>query len=366
MGKILINEAAHLSNSPSHFSQKSSIINLALIGRTPLLDTEPPNRPVTMLTVLPLLKYALKRLHNWVYRFLNFISFGWIRLPAGSYLSDYYIDIPPTSTLATLANVVASGFNSSSGCLSSNSSESEGELFGVSSLPSTAARARRRSPRTSLTDSVAIEAVAHSYEDITRPDYHNYLWLSSRWDRTDLGGASYFVANWIEIMQSRIAKENISTSTSTSSKDTTDDIKDCITPAGGALSTTTTTTTTTTTKHCKSFLNFLHKFASLPDSFFPRRRIVLPKRQKTLVLDLDETLIHSTAASCVGFDFMIEVLIGRTSCLYYVYKRPHLDYFLEVVKRRRERERERERKGNVFYNFYVLDSYFTSAYTLFT
>lgn len=267
------------------------------------------------------LKYALKRLQNWVYRLLNFISFGWIRLPAGSYLSDYYIPTAPHS----LAAAISSGFNSSSGCLTSNSSESddggESNMSNMSSMSSMATssasafRTRRRSPRTSVTElsssvsSVAIEAVAHSYEDITAPDYHNYLWLSSRWDRTDLLGASYFVANWIGMLRS-------------SSNNNSETTEKEVTPVCKS---------STSTKHCKSFLNFYHKLASLPDSFFPRRRIVLPKRQKTLVLDLDETLIHSTAGSCVGFDFMIEVLIGRTSCLYYVYKRPHLDYFLEVV-----------------------------------
>lgn len=70
---------------------------------------------------------------------------------------------------------------------------------------------------------------------------------------------------------------------------------------------------------------------SLPDSFFPRRRLYLPKIQKTLVLDLDETLVHSTSKSSRNYDAMIEVLVGKSSCLYYVFKRPYVDLFLKKV-----------------------------------
>ncbi|KAJ1677334.1 Nuclear envelope morphology protein 1, partial [Spiromyces aspiralis] len=51
-------------------------------------------------------------------------------------------------------------------------------------------------------------------------------------------------------------------------------------------------------------------------------------RKKTLVLDLDETLIHSTPLGPYRAHHRIEVVIDKTSCLYYVYKRPHVDYFL--------------------------------------
>jgi len=71
--------------------------------------------------------------------------------------------------------------------------------------------------------------------------------------------------------------------------------------------------------------------ASLPDTSFPRFRVVLPKRSKILVLDLDETLVHSTSKSSKDCDYMVEVLIDRSSCLYYVFKRPFVDYFLETV-----------------------------------
>ncbi|CAO3565512.1 unnamed protein product [Mortierella alpina] len=54
-------------------------------------------------------------------------------------------------------------------------------------------------------------------------------------------------------------------------------------------------------------------------------------RKKTLVLDLDETLIHSTSRGSRSQGYMVEVLVDRHACLYYVYKRPHVDYFLKKV-----------------------------------
>lgn len=71
--------------------------------------------------------------------------------------------------------------------------------------------------------------------------------------------------------------------------------------------------------------------AALPDTALPRYRVILPRHSKILVLDLDETLVHSTAQSAKDCDFMVEVLINRSSCLYYVSKRPHVDHFLDQV-----------------------------------
>jgi CTD nuclear envelope phosphatase 1 len=65
----------------------------------------------------------------------------------------------------------------------------------------------------------------------------------------------------------------------------------------------------------------------------------LPK--KILVLDLDETLIHShhdglsrvvTAKPTGPPDFIVRVEIERHPVRFFVYKRPHVDYFLETVK----------------------------------
>ncbi|OCB90865.1 NIF-domain-containing protein [Sanghuangporus baumii] len=73
--------------------------------------------------------------------------------------------------------------------------------------------------------------------------------------------------------------------------------------------------------------------------------------RKTLVLDLDETLIHSTTrpllpsrsggwfslGSLIGFGrnrkagHIVEVVMGGRSTLYHVYKRPFVDYFLRKV-----------------------------------
>lgn len=60
---------------------------------------------------------------------------------------------------------------------------------------------------------------------------------------------------------------------------------------------------------------------------------------KTLVLDLDETLVHSvrlgTTEPTVNASIKkktIEVTSDRQSILYEVYKRPHVDFFLSTVK----------------------------------
>lgn len=62
-------------------------------------------------------------------------------------------------------------------------------------------------------------------------------------------------------------------------------------------------------------------------------------QKKILVLDLDETLIHSHHDGLVRLtvkpgtppDFILRVEIERHPVRFYVYKRPHVDYFLNVV-----------------------------------
>jgi len=78
------------------------------------------------------------------------------------------------------------------------------------------------------------------------------------------------------------------------------------------------------------------------------QRKSLLRRPKTLVLDLDETLIHSTSRPMSysnggilsglgigkknkGSGFMVEVVLGGHSTVYHVYKRPFVDYFLRKV-----------------------------------
>ncbi|KAG8862242.1 Nuclear envelope morphology protein 1 [Tulasnella sp. 330] len=107
--------------------------------------------------------------------------------------------------------------------------------------------------------------------------------------------------------------------------------------------------------------------SSLASMSMPRSAV---HRPKTLILDLDETLIHSTSkapaqyhssygqglfsagglgfgiGSSAGFGFggsavwgarrggpghMVEVVLGGRSTLYHVYKRPYVDYFLKKV-----------------------------------
>ncbi|KAH9844130.1 NIF-domain-containing protein [Rhodofomes roseus] len=87
--------------------------------------------------------------------------------------------------------------------------------------------------------------------------------------------------------------------------------------------------------------------ASTPSGVAHKTPFHLPK---TLVLDLDETLIHSTsrpmmsASSGTGFlglsifghsnkgaGHVVEVMLGGRSTLYHVYKRPFVDYFLRKV-----------------------------------
>ncbi|QRV90800.1 NLI interacting factor-like phosphatase [Ceratobasidium sp. AG-Ba] len=86
----------------------------------------------------------------------------------------------------------------------------------------------------------------------------------------------------------------------------------------------------------------------------PIRRPTALHKTKTLVLDLDETLIHSTSRAMhshgsmggggllglsglfgggrrQGAGHMVEVVLGGRSTLYHVYKRPFVDFFLRKV-----------------------------------
>lgn len=76
-----------------------------------------------------------------------------------------------------------------------------------------------------------------------------------------------------------------------------------------------------------------------------RHRLSLVQR-KTLVLDLDETLIHShhnamprnTVKPGTPHDFTVKVTIDRHPVRFFVHKRPHVDYFLDVVSPNLSRE----------------------------
>ena len=66
----------------------------------------------------------------------------------------------------------------------------------------------------------------------------------------------------------------------------------------------------------------------------PMRREDLGK--KTLVLDLDETLVHSSFKATSNYDFIINVEIEGRMTTVYVLKRPFVDRFLQAVSRKFE------------------------------
>ncbi|KAL3185746.1 hypothetical protein MRX96_028647 [Rhipicephalus microplus] len=80
------------------------------------------------------------------------------------------------------------------------------------------------------------------------------------------------------------------------------------------------------------------KYDVLPLSPLSKHRLSLVKR-KILVLDLDETLIHSHHDGVIRQmvkpgtppDFVLKVTIDRHPVRFFVHKRPHVDYFLDVV-----------------------------------
>ncbi|ENN81653.1 CTD nuclear envelope phosphatase 1 homolog isoform X2 [Dendroctonus ponderosae] len=80
------------------------------------------------------------------------------------------------------------------------------------------------------------------------------------------------------------------------------------------------------------------KYDLFPLSPLSRHRLSIVKR-KVLVLDLDETLIHShhdgvvrqTVRPGVPPDFILKVTIDRHPVRFFVHKRPHVDFFLDIV-----------------------------------
>ncbi|XP_076285399.1 CTD nuclear envelope phosphatase 1-like protein dullard isoform X2 [Lasioglossum baleicum] len=80
------------------------------------------------------------------------------------------------------------------------------------------------------------------------------------------------------------------------------------------------------------------KYEIFPLSPLSRHRISIVRR-KVLVLDLDETLIHShhdgvarpTVRPGTPPDFVLKVTIDRHPVRFFVHKRPHVDFFLDIV-----------------------------------
>ncbi|XP_015692949.1 uncharacterized protein LOC102708527 [Oryza brachyantha] len=77
----------------------------------------------------------------------------------------------------------------------------------------------------------------------------------------------------------------------------------------------------------------LPDLADLPDMYPTSNLPALPAPRKsiTLVLDLDETLIHSSTNDCNGADFSFPMCYGKKEHTVYVKKRPHVDTFLQKV-----------------------------------
>ncbi|ETB61260.1 hypothetical protein, variant [Plasmodium yoelii 17X] len=57
------------------------------------------------------------------------------------------------------------------------------------------------------------------------------------------------------------------------------------------------------------------------------------KGRKTVVLDLDETLIHSSLRNDKGNSFRINIELGNEKCFIYVNKRPGVDYFFQEISK---------------------------------
>lgn len=83
------------------------------------------------------------------------------------------------------------------------------------------------------------------------------------------------------------------------------------------------------------FIATLPAKETLPEEHV-RRQICLPPKSKnsprlTLVLDLDETLVHCSSEPMKGSDFVFPVLFRGIVYQVYVRKRPHFEEFLSVV-----------------------------------
>lgn len=75
-----------------------------------------------------------------------------------------------------------------------------------------------------------------------------------------------------------------------------------------------------------------------PQRLFPLTRNPQAKKRKILVLDLDETLIHSLSQGSPrisnGHDSsIIEIKLNDIATLYYVYKRPYCNFFLQEISK---------------------------------
>uniref|UniRef100_A0A672MQ03 protein-serine/threonine phosphatase n=1 Tax=Sinocyclocheilus grahami TaxID=75366 RepID=A0A672MQ03_SINGR len=89
-------------------------------------------------------------------------------------------------------------------------------------------------------------------------------------------------------------------------------------------------------KHIRTIIQYQTvRYDILPFLYFCSDTV----KRKILVLDLDETLIHShhdgvlrpTVRPGTPPDFVLKVVIDKHPVRFFVHKRPHVDFFLEVV-----------------------------------
>lgn len=86
-------------------------------------------------------------------------------------------------------------------------------------------------------------------------------------------------------------------------------------------------------------VEFQYKLFSFKKLYLIQHKISGLVKRKMLVLDLDETLIHShhdamlrpTVKPGTPPDFVLKVTIDKHPVRFFVHKRPHVDYFLDVV-----------------------------------
>ncbi|MBA0723392.1 hypothetical protein Golax_003972, partial [Gossypium laxum] len=83
----------------------------------------------------------------------------------------------------------------------------------------------------------------------------------------------------------------------------------------------------------QAFIKNLPELSDVVSSFRPANVLTEAWKRKliTLVLDLDETLVHSTLEHCDDADFTFTVFFNMKEHTVYVKQRPHLHTFLEKV-----------------------------------
>ncbi|GAM17803.1 hypothetical protein SAMD00019534_009780 [Acytostelium subglobosum LB1] len=141
------------------------------------------------------------------------------------------------------------------------------------------------------------------------------------------------------------SNSNSSSSNSTQQQEEIELIKD---NNNSIIKTSTTTSSTSMSKNKTRMVSKEHISAS-PDEAEQRQlqananvmslfsvynqNLVLPVSKKTLILDLDETLVHSTLTPVSHHHLTVNVLVEDIECTFYVIKRPHVDYFIEKVSK---------------------------------